>query len=139
MIFSAFRKKLQMSVLLSVLIFATNGCIYVVVGGLGALGGYVASPDTVEGLVSSTSFDTVWDAAIEIVSIMGIIEEQNESGGVILAKIQGAKVTLMVYNLSASTIKLSVKARKALLPKIKLAQDIYVKVVSFVEEHDPNL
>jgi len=132
----SFHKKIKMGVLLVVLVltFTASGCIYVVVGGIGALGGYVASPDTVEGIISSTDFDSVWDAAIEIVSIMGVIEERNESGGVIIAKIQGAKVTIMTFNLSSSSIKLSVKARKAMLPKIKLSQDIYVKIASYIED-----
>ncbi len=31
-------------------ILSSGGCIYLVVGGIGALGGYVVSPDTVEGV-----------------------------------------------------------------------------------------
>ena len=45
---SAALKKLLLVLFLSFTL-CTSGCVYLVVGGIGALGGYVVSPDTVEG------------------------------------------------------------------------------------------
>ena len=108
---------------------ALTGCIYLVVGGIGALGGYVVSPDTVEGMTENEK-DLVWDAAIEILSIIGLIEEENEEGGVIFASVHNAKVTVTIASLNSNTTKLTVKARKAYLPRISIAQEIFVKIMS---------
>lgn len=110
-----------------------NGCIYLAIGGVGALGGYIVSPDTVEGLAESDT-GQVWDTAVEVVSIMGLVESKNEAGGVLKARISGAGVTVVIMKMSSSAVKLSVKARKHYLPKISLAQDVFVKIMSRVNE-----
>ena len=110
-----------------------SGCVYLAIGGVGALGGYMISPDTVEGLAESDT-GQVFDTAVEVVSIMGLVEEKNEAGGVIKAKINGASVTVVISEMSTSSVKLSVKARKYYLPKSSLAQDVFVKIMSRVNE-----
>ena len=125
--------KMLMTALLAFWSVALSGCIYLVVGGIGAMGGYIASPDTVEG-VTEHETDLVWDTAVDVMSIMGLIEEQNEEGGVILANVSGAKVTVKLISLSPNVTKLSVKSRKAYLPNISLAQDIYVKIMDRVNQ-----
>ncbi len=121
------QKKTLPGILLCLFSVSLYGCIYLVVGGVGALGGYVVSPDTVEGVMSG-DFTEVWDRALEVVSVMGVIQEQNEPGGIIIVNIQGNRVTLTLYSISNSMVKLSVKARKAFLPRIRVAQDVYVKI-----------
>jgi len=125
-------KNLLVLVLLVPLLFA-SGCIYLVVGGVGAVGGYIVSPDTVEG-ITYNDVTLVWDTAIETISVMGLINESEETSGMILANVHGAKITITITSLSVSTTKLTVKARKAFLPKISLAQDVFVKIMSRVEE-----
>ena len=110
-----------------------NGCIYLATAGVGALGGYIVSPDTVEGLAESDTAQ-VWDTAVEVVSIMGLVESKNEAGGIIKARINGASVTVMIMEMSSSSVKLSIKARRHYLPKISLAQDVFVKIMSRVNE-----
>jgi hypothetical protein len=119
--------------LLAFLTVALSGCIYLVVGGIGAFGGYVVSPDTVEGITEKDS-DIVWDAAVKTMSIMGVIEEQNEEGGIIFANVHAAKITVKVMSLSPTATKVSVKARKAYLPRISLAQDVFVKIMNQLNE-----
>lgn len=132
--FSKFRKKSLLGALLSAFIlFSLNGCIYLVVGGIGAVGGYIVSPDTVEGLTENDEV-MVWDGTLEIVSIMGTIKEQNENKGILIVKISGAEVTIKIVKLNDSNIKVSVKARKAYLPKISVAQDVFVKIMSHLNE-----
>jgi len=115
------------------ILFNLSGCVYLVVGGIGALGGYIVSPDTVEGITENDAM-TVWDSAVEVVSIMGLIQEQQEEAGIIQAKINKANVTVTVVSINETTTKVTVKARKAYMPRISTAQDVYVKVMSFVNE-----
>ncbi len=126
-------KNLLVVVLLVPMLLSFSGCIYLVVGGIGAVGGYIVSPDTVEGTTENDVM-IVWDTAIEVFSIMGLIEEENEAGGMILGKVNGAKVTATIVSLSPTTTKVTVKARKAYLPRISLAQDVFVKIMSRLEE-----
>lgn len=128
----SFRKNILMLGIVIPLLFSMSGCIYLVVGGLGALGGYVISPDTVEGLTEN-DMSEMWDAAVEIVSIMGVILEEHEDGGILLAKINGAKVTISIMPISDTTLKLNVKARKRHFPKISVAQDVFVKIMKQLE------
>ncbi len=110
-----------------------SGCVYLVVGSLGALGGYVISPDTVEGITGYEQSE-IWDAAIEILSIMGTIDEDQAEGGIIVAKVNGTKVTVNISPISSRTNKITVKARKGIFPKIAVAQEIYVKIMTRLSE-----
>jgi hypothetical protein len=126
-------KKIAILILSVLVSFSVSGCVYLVVGTVGALGGYVISSDTIEGVTNNTK-EEVWDAAKDIISIMGLIEEEQKSSGVMIAKVNNAKVTITIVPLSSSAVKLSVKARKSFLPKISIAQDVFVKVMSQVNE-----
>ena len=127
-----FRKNLNF-LILAFSVMCLSGCIYLVIGSVGALGGYIVSPDTVEG-ITDRSPSEVWDTAVEIISIMGVIDEKNKEESILLARVNGTKVTVTVLSLSEHSVKLSVKARKAFLPKIKVAQDVYVKIMSNLKE-----
>jgi len=126
------RRKLLNNVLLFVMTFFLNGCIYLIVGGVGAVGGYIVSPDTVEGIMTGHAPEEVWTAAEEVVSIMGVIQEKSEPGGVVVAKISGTKVTITILRMSPSAVKLVVKARKAFFPSIHTAQDVYIKIDKYL-------
>jgi hypothetical protein len=128
MVSRLWKKRSLAGLLLCLLSFSLNGCIYLVVGSMGALGGYVASPDTVEGMIGGISQDEVWNHAIDVISVMGIIEEKNDAGGIIIANIQGTRVVVTMTDLGTNSVKVSVKARKAFLPRIRVAQDVYMKI-----------
>jgi len=115
------------------IMFSLSGCVYLIVGGVGVLGGYIVSPDTVEGITENDA-DVVFDAASEIIGVMGLIQEQSQETGTILASVSGAEVTVVITPLSDSAVKLSVKARKRFFPKISVAQDVFVKVMSHLNE-----
>jgi len=122
------RKKNVLWVVLALVVSLTaSGCIYAIAGGLGALGGYAISPDTVEG-DSELDYDTLWDSAVEIVGIMGLIQTKDYKLGTIKATISGAVVTIDVAQISSAEVRMRVKARKNMLPNIKIAQDIFVKI-----------
>jgi len=115
--------------LLAVLLLSQCGCFYLVIGGVGALGGYAISPDTVEGTMTGRNIQDLWASAVDVISIMGIIDEKNENAGVIIARVQGTHVTITLLEPVSDTVKLRVKARKGMVPRIKLAQDIYAKII----------
>jgi hypothetical protein len=120
-------------VLSALLLWPLSGCIYLAVGGIGAVGGYIVSPDTVEGLTQNDA-GAVWDVAIDVLSVMGLVKEDSESSGLIIADVNEAKVTVTVVSLSQSMTKVTVKARRAFFPKISIAQDVFVKIMSSLEE-----
>ncbi len=132
--YQTFKTKFLLSaVILPLMIFSMSGCIYMVVGGLGAVGGYMVSPDTVEGITENDEL-AVWDTAIDIVSIMGLIKSQSEETGVINAKINKAKVIITITPINEETTKLRVEARRNYFPKSALAQDVFTKIVSTLNE-----
>ena len=53
------------SILLLLGIASFQGCIYLVIGSIGAVGGYVVSPDTVEGTIER-DFEEVWQATSDV-------------------------------------------------------------------------
>ncbi len=110
-------------------LFSLSGCVYLAVGGIGALGGYVVSPDTVEGTTANDQA-TVWEKALEVVSVMGTVVESSEGAGIILVNVDRAKVRVTLQSITSDTCMVSVKARKFLFPKMSTAQNVFVKIMS---------
>lgn len=106
---------------------AASGCVYVVAGGVGALGGYALSNDTFEG-ETDVDYDTLWDASGDVLSIMGNVNKKDYKLGVLEATVNGSKVNVDLSQVSSDEVRLRVKARKNMLPNSKLAQDIFVKI-----------
>ena len=109
------------------------GCGVVIIAGLGALGGYSISSDTVEGVVGYSDKE-LYSSATDVLSIMGMMSEQLKSEGRIVANVSGATVTVDIIPMSKSSTKFRVKARKWLFPKIAIAQDVYMKIVRRLQE-----
>jgi hypothetical protein len=129
----AWRSRVAALVLAVLLSFGFSGCGVVVIAGLGALGGYVISPDTVEGSTGYSESE-LFEAAIDILDIMGTVSERSKANGQIVAKVSGAKVTISMVPQSRNATMLRVKARKGWFPKIAVAQDVYMKIVRRLQE-----
>jgi len=127
------RKVIFPLLFVSLLAVPLSGCVYLAIGAAGAVGGYVVSPDTVQGQVAR-SLDETWDSAKEIIGIMGQVLQENQQGSELIAMISGTKVTVTIVAINISTTKLSVKARKSFMPKIDVAQDVYTKIVNNMEK-----
>ena len=112
---------------------ALNGCVWLVVGGVGALGGYVVSPDTVEGVTGNSS-EELYESALKIVGIMGQIKAKSKVAGEISATIAGTDVKVTIVPINTQTARIRVKARKLFLPKIQTAQDVYQKIIEHLQE-----
>jgi hypothetical protein len=115
------------------LMMSLSGCVYMIVGGIGALGGYIISPDTVEGITGHEQSD-VWDAAHEVMSVMGTISDSKEAGGILIANASGVKVTITMVSINSSSTKITIKARRGIFPKIGLAQEVYSKIITHLNE-----
>ena len=101
--------------------------------GAGAVGGYSVSRDTFEG-VSAKGQDEIWDAANQVLAIMGEIKDSDRKGGAITAMVTGVKVTVSIIPVSLTATKLRVKARKSIFPRIAIAQDVYAKIMRQLEQ-----
>lgn len=110
-----------------------SGCVYLVLGSVAAVGGYAVSPDTIQG-ESEKDYDEVWDAAVEVTSIMGTVDYKSDKVGEISALISGARIRIDVSQLTPSMVRLKVKARKSFFPSISTAQDVYVKIMRRLDE-----
>ncbi len=125
------RQRIGIGVLLVLPAIFLSGCIYAIIGGVAAAGGYAISQDTIKGEIDA-EFNSVWDNANEVLSIMGTIESESYEMGEIIAAVSGAKVWVHVIQLTPSTIRLRVKARKNLFPSIGTAQNVFIKIMNRV-------
>lgn len=124
-------KSILAAVLVVLLAFSCSGCVYLIVGGVSAVGGYSISQDTIQG-ESDASFDEVWDAAIHILSIMGRIESESSELGEVVAIVNGARITVHVIQLTSETVRLKIRGRKSLFPSISNAQNVFMKIMNRV-------
>jgi len=110
-----------------------NGCIYFILGGVAAVGGYAVSPDTIQG-ETDKEYSDVWDAALQVANVMGKVDFKSDKIGEISALISGAKVKISITQITHSFVRIKVKARKSFFPSISTAQDVYVKIMRQLDE-----
>ena len=111
----------------------SSGCWVLVIGGAGAVGGYAATQDTFQG-VTNKGQEELFTAAHKVLSIMGTISEERPKDGEIVATVYGNHVVVEVIQISLTTSRLRVKARKDLLPSRDVAQEIYTKIMNQLEQ-----
>ena len=128
------RSRFMHGVLALAMALSTTGCAAVfLAAGAGAVGGYAVSRDTFEG-TTAKSQEEIWDAAKRVMSIMGSVEEDNRHSGQMIARINGATVTLTLVPVNLTSTKLRIKARKGIFPRIGTAQEVYTKIINQLEE-----
>jgi hypothetical protein len=110
----------------------SSGCVFIVVGAAGAVGGYAVTRDTFEG-ISSKSQEELLASAHKVLSIMGTISDERPKDGEIVATVYGNHVVVDVIQINLTTSKLRVKARKDLLPSRAVAQEVYTKIINQLE------
>ena len=115
-----------------ILCLLISGCVPLIIGGVGVLGGYAISRDTIAA-ETSRSVDDIWRSAKDVVPVMGIIKSIDEDTKTIQANIYSSVVTVRVEKITDATNRLRVKARKFMMPNIGLAQKIFVKIMQRLE------
>ena len=111
----------------------SGGCAFLIIGGVGAVGGYAVTRDTFEG-VSTKGQDELMSAAHKVMSIMGTITDERVKDGEIKGIVYGNHVTVQVIQINLTTSKLRVKARNAIFPRIGVAQEVYTKIMNQLEQ-----
>ena len=108
-----------------------SGCTALLLAG-GAVAGYAASRDSVT-LDLDEPRDRVWGAALEELRSQGSLKRENANRGRLDARIQEADVVVTLKQLTSSTVRVAVRARRHLLPKVDVAQGVAVAILRRVE------
>jgi hypothetical protein len=109
------------------------GCWPVILG-VGAVGGYAISRDTIQG-ETDKDIGSVWGAAIKVSEVMGIIRAEDRSKGTLAVEVDRNNVNIKVEELTKTTVRLRVSVRnKYLLPNISLAQKMYTKIIQQISK-----
>ena len=109
-----------------------SGCVPVFIG-LGVVAGYTLSNDTAKGKLNA-SYDELWNASVDVLeSETDVITETKESGGVIKGKISDTNTALKIDRITSDFQRLKVSARRYLIPKPDIAQDIFLKIAKKLE------
>ena len=118
-------KKIILSVCI---LFLLGGCIPLIIGA-GMVTGYSLSNDSAKGNVT-TEYRLLWDLCLDKLQTMEAeILVTNESKGLIKARASENDLTISINTINAETQRLSVSARKYLLPKPQFAQKVFFKIV----------
>ena len=119
-------------VLVVSMLFSYTGCAPVLIG-VGAVSGYMLSNDAATGEVTG-SYSTLWNACIDRLEAEGVtIMESIESDGLIRGERAKEHIVVKIESLNSNVQRLKVAARKYLIPKPYVAQDIFVKIVKDLE------
>jgi len=122
-------KKIVTGFVLLVSLCGLLGCAPLIIGAaVGALGGYAASKDTIQG-ETDLPYEALWNSALTVAKIRGTIRVEDSTQGYISLDVKPNKVDISLIRLTQSTTRVKVTARKYHLPSLDLAQDIYVKIL----------
>jgi len=116
-----------------VLGITSTGCAPLIIGA--AVGGgavYATSKDTLEG-DSDKSYESLWQAALSEANKRAIVKQQDESTGYIYADSGSTRIWIRLVKLTRSTTRIKISSRKFHLPNLKIAQDLFLKIVSAAE------
>ena len=108
------------------------GCAPVLIGTAGAVAGYAVSRDSVI-VDMDHPWDRAWGAARQELSERGQIKRENPKRGRLDARIEEADVVVALKQLTPSTVRVIVRARKNLLPKVDVAQRVALGIQKKVE------
>lgn len=122
-------RKTCFSLLAFLLFLNITGCIPLVIGGAaGAVGGYAASRDTVQG-ETDKPYEAIWSSAVTVSRIRGVIKKEDSLKGHIELTAGSSIVWIDLVRITDATTQLKVAARKHHFPDLGLAQDIFVKIM----------
>lgn len=105
-----------------------SGCVPILLGGAGALGGRAISRDTIKGN-SDKSYKTIWKSSLRVARIKGKITKENQESGEIEFEVKPSRVWITLTKLTDSATEIKVKARKYSLPNLELAEEVFVKIM----------
>ena len=126
--------KLLIVVSLFLLTAFSCGCVAFFVGSaIGALGGYAISRDTIQ-IETDRTYDELWASAVAVAKMKGTITNEDKAKGYLEIEIDSSRAIVQVIQLTKGTTRLKVSARRLGLPNMKLAQEIFVKILEKAPE-----
>ncbi|MBI2870231.1 MAG: DUF3568 family protein [Candidatus Omnitrophica bacterium] len=105
----------------------TSGCALALVGAGAAAGTYAMVQGSAEGF-SDAKYDRIWKAAKAVLEEKGTLTSDDEAGGVLKGKVADTDVTVELVKITEASTKMRVTARKNLLPREKLAEEVYTAI-----------
>ncbi len=78
--------------------------------------------------------ETVYNASVALFKEKGTLEKADQEKGTIIGKLEGCNVAIKLEKVSKAKTKITVSARKMLLPKPKVAGGIIYQIFSKLEE-----
>jgi len=124
-------RSLARIVTIGVLASSLTGCAAALIGA-GAAGGYAIGRDSITNHFD-LSQSRVFGVSRQVIQDMGLITEEDATRGRLKASVQEATVTVIVTPVSDETVKLQVKARKHLMPKLSVAESVYNEIFQRLE------
>ena len=123
------KNKFAFFLLVTLLIFNLSGCAPLVVGAaVGAVGGFAASRDTIQG-DSDKPYESLWNAAVKVAQIRGKIRREDAYSGTIQSDAESTLVWIRLIRLTRSTTRIRISSRRYHFPNLALAQNLYVKII----------
>ena len=114
---------------------ALSGCAPLLLAtAAGAVAGYAVSRDSVT-IDLDRSRDQVWAACLEEAKQQGRLKRQDRTAGRIDVRIREADVVMTLESLTASTVRVVIRARKRLLPQVGIAQRLGLGIARRAENH----
>ncbi len=110
------------------LVPALSGCAVLWIGG-GAAAGYALTRDSMAFSVEDRSFSRVWEAALRETQSLGAVKAEDPGKGRLDARVQGADVVVTLEQLTVTTVRVKVRARKNLLPKRDVAEQLGLAIL----------
>ena len=103
----------------------------------GAAAGYAISRDSMVFMLEKPWME-IWQASLDEVKAQGLLKQEDVRRGRISALVQDADVSITLKQLTPSTVRVTVRARKNLLPKIDIAQALALAISKRVERGGPS-
>ena len=104
--------------------------VFVILGVLlafGAVGGYAISKDSVT-MDLDRPMEHIWNACVEETRHQGAVKRLDPKNGRLDAQIQQASVVVTVEQLTPATVRVVIRARRNLLPRIEVAQRLAIGI-----------
>ena len=112
---------------LLVVLLSISSCVFIVAGTIGAVGGYAITRDTIQGEYDA-KFDDAWKSTLETCNTLGYITTKDKARGTIQATVELARVRVDVTQLTQEAIRVKVKARKGIFPRMGTAEKVFVRI-----------
>jgi len=106
-----------------------SGCVVLIATSVGAVGGYAITRDTIQGEYDVGLRDA-FRASKEVCGMLGTVVADSASLGEVQATVDQARVTVTLTQLTREAIRIKVKARRGLFPRLGTAERVFTKIVS---------